>query len=129
MAKNYKQEEEQQKALLRAQRASFTGDRLGWPASDFCSVVTPLLRDTCRGVGKASLLWRITRRHPGPSTLLSSSSVPVHTSSQEASGQAAGPAEGKSPPESEPVLLLLLALGCLCFMLKGMGGIGLPSPF
>lgn len=36
---------------------------------------------------------------------------------------------GKSPAKSEPVIFLLLAPGCLCFRLKGMGGISLPSPF
>lgn len=42
MEKNYKQEEEQEKApRAGALSASATEDRLGWPGSDFCSVMNP----------------------------------------------------------------------------------------
>lgn len=64
MAKNYKPEEEWQKAHLRAQGTLFTGGRFGRPASDFTSVITPSLRGTWSGVGQGILTLE---NHPSAS--------------------------------------------------------------
>ena len=55
-------------------------------------------------------------------TMSAPSSVPASTSSQQACG-------GKVPAESEPVICLLRATGCLCFRQKGMGGTSFTFPF
>ena len=55
-------------------------------------------------------------------TMSAPSSVQASTSSQQACG-------GKVPAESEPVICLLRATGCVCFRQKGMGGTSFTFPF
>lgn len=124
MGKNYKWEEEREKAD-RWGLGRLAG--WGWPMSDFCSVTDRMWY----------LLWGSWRRaqwhlYFEESWVLHSVIFFEYSGSRflpAGLGITSKPCRGKVPAKSEPLIFLLKAPGCLCFRPKGMGGTSRPSPF